>query len=147
MTSRAAPSPFSAKSAPPGTTSGQQIVRSFSRLATALAVTYLYCVKCSCARPRTTVTRPPTPNSWTNSVRSVIRRNKGSSRVILKSGRARAMTSPGRPAPLPTSSTSDPGSNSGATLKQLSRCRSQIRAASRGPIAPRSTPTVAKRLA
>ena len=61
-----------------------------------------------------------------------------------RSGRASANGIPGRPAPEPMSTTRAPCGTSSATTAQLSTCRSQIRGASRGPISPRSTPSVTR---
>ena len=95
---------------------------------------------CSSARPRTTVTWSVSPSAATASSRKAVRRASGSTRMTEISGLATASTIPGRPAPEPTSMTVAPGEISSPTTAQLSRCRSQSRGASRGPISPRRTP-------
>jgi hypothetical protein len=69
-----------------------------------------------------------------------VRRSNGSINVTCRSGRAIAQTSPGSPAPDPTSATVAPCGTRGTTTAQFRMCRSQIRGTSRGPINPRSTP-------
>ena len=64
--------------------------------------------------PVTSSARARTTSTWrdraasTTSVRKVVRRSSGSSRVTVRSGRAIASTRPGSPAPEPTSITARP---------------------------------------
>ena len=100
----------------------------------------------SSARARITSTLP-NPRAVTASSRNMVRRASGSTRVTCRSGRLRARTRPGNPAPLPMSATSRPSGIARPNMAQFSRCRSQSRGTSRGPIRPRTTPCSASRWA
>ena len=84
------------------------------------------------------------PRSAATSSRKVVRRSSGSTRVTVRSGRAIASTRPGQ-----AGTGADvahrrrrPGSARPSSA-QFTRCRSHSRGASRGPISPRTTPSVA----
>ena len=83
------------------------------------------------------------PSSSTASWRKVVRRSNGSTSATWRSGRTRASTIPGSPAPVPMSATVDSSGISRSRTAQFSRCRSHSRGTSRGPIRPRSVPSVA----
>jgi hypothetical protein len=146
VTSSAADAPFSANSRPPTAASGRHQPASRSSGATARAVTTSAATggspARSSARPRTTVTVESRPSAVTASDRKAVRRASGSTRVIMRSGRATASTIPGKPAPDPTSTTEAPTGIISDITAQLSMCRSHTRGASRGPISPRTTPSV-----
>src|SRR5262249_39636152 len=95
-------------------------------------------------RPRT---HPPahraTHTEPTKSKKNPTRRSIGSSRTTSLSGNNIASTIPGNPAPDPRSTSEHPCGTNSATTALFSRCRSQIRGTSLGPISPRSTPTPA----
>ena len=140
--SRRADSPLSATRTPPGRSTGRHHPASVGRAATALAHTTSTPpgVPASPARARTTL--QGISISINISCSQVTRRSIGSTRVIRRSGLATARTIPGSPAPDPTSTTSASAGIRGATAAQLSRCRSQIRSTSRGPMSPRWTADV-----
>jgi len=165
-TSSAADAPFNARSRPPSAARGRHQPTSRSSGATARAVTMSAGATASgpradarapdpagglpasgppahsSARARTTVTASDSPSFATASARKAVRRASGSTRATVRSGRATASTIPGKPAPEPTSTTEAPKGINSAAAAQLRRCRSQIRGASRGPISPRTTPSV-----
>jgi len=148
-TSTPADAPFKASNLPPNRARGIHQATSRSSGATARAVTTsagLSFPTHSSARARTTVVRVKR-SSFTTSSRNATRRANGSTSVTVRSGRATASTIPGKPAPDPTSTTNAPGDMRGAMAAQFSRCRSQMRGASLGPINPRITPSVARRSA
>ena len=151
MTSSWALLPFRATSRPPTRRSGIVQPSNRSRGATARAVTtstplHPGSAHRSSARPRRTLTRSSSPRSDTTDCRNVARRSSGSTSVIVRSGRVIAQTSPGRPAPDPTSATVAPESTNDSpgptTTAQLRRCRDHRRGTSRGPMSPISTPAV-----
>ena len=147
-TSSTAVVPLTANNRPPGRTSGRHQRANRSNGATARAVTTSApptraTVADSSARPRTMV-RLARFNASRHSSRKRIRRAIGSTRLIRRSGLTLASTIPGSPAPEPTSTTARPGSSSSSRATQFSRCRSQSRGTSRGPMRPRSTPSVAR---
>ncbi len=151
--------PRSASMTPPGRVIGSSTAPSCAKGATARATDTSKTRRGgrsakSGARPRTTVTCSSRPSCATTSPRNRHLRSIGSSRVTRRSGRASARGIPGRPAPLPTSTTSggwpgEPAASgaaagmASASTAQLRRCRSHSRPVSRGPIRPRSTPAVA----
>jgi len=145
-TSSPAELPLRASSRPPLRASGRHHPASRSSGATARAVTTSAPAggpsTTSSARPRTTVTVDARPRAVTASDRNAVRRASGSTRVMLRSGRATASTIPGKPAPDPTSTTEAPIGMISDMTAQFTKCRSQIRGASRGPIKPRTTPSV-----
>jgi hypothetical protein len=145
-TSSAAEAPLSARSRPPMAVRGKHQPASRSSGATARAVTTSAATggppARSSARPRTTVTVASRPSVVTTSDRKAVRRASGSTRAIRRSGRATASTIPGKPAPDPTSTTEAPKGIMLDITAQLIKCRSQMRGASRGPIRPRTTPSV-----
>lgn len=103
-------------------------------------------LRTSSARPRRTVTLSR-PRVSTHSRRKTVRRRRGSRRTIERSGRIIPSTTPGSPAPAPTSTTSAPSGMSSSMTAQFIRCRSHSRPTSRGPISPRVTPASARRSA
>ena len=133
-----ADSPFIARRLPPVLTICQLIFFSFSSGATARAVTKSADFFTSWALPRMTSILSPA----TASLRKETRRSRGSIRVTERSGRARAITIPGRPAPEPISKREAPCGSNWVTGRQLKIWRSHIRSPSRGPIRPRSIPAV-----
>jgi hypothetical protein len=144
FSSAAALAPFRASSRPPMAVRGRHHPASRSSGATARAVTMSARGSFpthSSARARTTVVRAR-PSAATASDKKAERRASGSTRVTVRSGRATASTIPGKPAPEPTSTTVAPTGTNSVIAAQLSRCRSQIRGASRGPMSPRTTPSV-----
>jgi hypothetical protein len=147
--SSAALLPFIASNCPLGLSNGRHHLTSRSSGATARAVTQAdpptaSITAASSARPWTTRTCPARPSVATASARNSVRRLSDSTRSTRRSGRRTASTRPGRPAPDPTSTTRAPAGKRSLTTAQLIRCRSQIRAASRGPSKPRSIPTVVR---
>lgn len=143
VASSAAVDPFNASTRPPTAANGRHHRTSRSSGATARAVTTSAgSSRTSSARPRTTVTVEVRPRWLTASDRKAVRRASGSTRVMRRSGRTTASTIPGKPAPEPTSTTEAPIPIFSDITAQLSRWRSQMRGASRGPISPRVTPSV-----
>ena len=141
----AADSPFIAKRDPPVLTICQLIFFNFSIGATARAVTKSALFFTSWARPRmTAISTPLAAIAATASFKNSTLRSRGSIRVTFRSGRAKAMTIPGRPAPDPISKSEAPWGKSWVTGRQLKMWRSQIRSPSRGPIKPRSIPAVVR---
>ena len=105
-TSSAAREPFSARSAPPGSTRGrhQRTRRSSGATARAVTVPAASDPCSSSARPRRTSTEVR-PSVVATSRSHATRRSIGSTSTTRWSGRRHARTTPGRPAPLPTSIT------------------------------------------
>ena len=142
---RATEPPFIATSAPVGATSGIDQPSSRSSGATAREVTTSN-VRSPCsasARPRTTSTvverrarRPPPRGRWSGAAAARPASPAGPggrSPAPARAGRRRSRCrTPWRPRGISSASTA-----------QFSRCRSQSRGASRGPISPRTTPSVA----
>ena len=102
----------SSPAAPAGATSGSAPASSRSSGATARAVTDVERAPAraaSSARPRTTSTRSSSPSVGHDLVEERRAPQQRLDRVTRRSGRAIASTSPGRPAPQPTSATAAPG--------------------------------------
>ncbi len=137
--------PLTANRLPPRFSNGKLQRTSLSNGATARAVTSsaeptALTTAASSARPRTTRTRSANPRSAMTSVRKSVRRLSDSTRLTCRSGRTHAIARPGRPAPEPISTSRIDSGSSSAIAMQFSRCRSQSRGTSRGPIRPRSEP-------
>jgi len=138
-------SPFIAKSAPWLFTRCHEIVNNFGSGATARAVTTSKLFLTLSDFPRMTVIGRS--RIEITSLRKSTRRCRGSIRVNERSGRAKAITIPGNPAPEPISTTLTPSGMRVVTGMQLAIWRSQIRSPSRGPISPRSIPQLLRRSA
>ena len=139
--SSAALAPLIARTRPPGLASPDARPASRSSGATARAVTTsaATCPVMSSARPLRTLALPR-PSAPRQSARNAARRAIGSTSVTSRSGSSIASTMPGRPAPDPRSTRVAGCGTSSATTAQLTRCLSQTRPASSGPISPRCTP-------
>lgn len=106
--------------------------------ATALATTKSYFPRIDSDFPR--ITSTGSPSSSITSKRNSTLRWRGSMRVTVSSGFAKAITSPGRPAPDPTSARVPLSGRRVVIGRQFSMWRSQIISPSLGPINPRSIP-------
>ena len=135
-----APSPFMASRAPSALTRCQEITNNLGSGATARAVTTSKLFLTLSALPRMTVIG--SSSSPMTSSRKSTRRCSGSIRKTSRSGRARAITIPGSPAPEPISATLTPAGIKVVTGSEFAMWRSQIRSPSLGPINPRSIPHV-----
>lgn len=144
VNSAAARSPLIATTMPPGRATATLQGSSLGSGATARLTTTSPRTSAPSARARTTLTRRDSCSPVTTSSSHRTRRSNGSRRTTSRSGRASAIGMPGRPPPLPRSTTTAPGGHASATTALFSRCRVHSRSVSRGPTSPRSTPGPAR---